>query len=75
MEATLFEMQLKKYIERLQNEEIEGIILCSNTVGDAPLETNKILKEYIEKYGPISNMEYKRQQRSTSCEVLLIFIV
>ena len=51
MESSLFEMQLKRYIEHLKNKEIDGIVFCSNTVGDAPLETNKILKEYIAKYG------------------------
>jgi len=51
MDIKLFELQLSKYFDLLREKKIEGIIFCSNTVGDAPLETNKILKEYISKYG------------------------
>ena len=51
MDITLFEKQLSKYFDLLRENKIDGIIFCSNTVGDAPLETNKLLKEYITKYG------------------------
>ena len=51
MDIKLFEMQLSKYFNLLRENKIDGIIFCSNTVGDAPLETNKLLKEYIAKYG------------------------
>lgn len=51
MDIKLFEMQLSKYFDLLRENKIDGIIFCSNTVGDAPLETNKLLKEYIAKYG------------------------
>ena len=51
MDSALFEMQLEKYFSLLERGEIEGIVFCSNTVGDAPIETNRIMKKYIEKYG------------------------
>lgn len=53
MEFELFKKQIDKYFNLLKDNKIEGIIFCSNTVGDAPLETNKLLKEYVEKYGNI----------------------
>lgn len=53
MDIKLFEKQLSKYFELLKENKIDGIIFCSNTVGDAPLETNQMLKEYIAKYGNI----------------------
>ena len=51
MDPVLFEMQLKHYFELLKAKEIEGIIFCSSTVGDADLESNRILKRYIEEQG------------------------
>ncbi len=51
MDSVLFDMQLNNYFELLKNRKIEGIVVCSSTVGDAPLDTNRILKEYISKYG------------------------
>lgn len=51
LDSSLFEMQLKKQFELLKDKSIEGVIVCSSTIGDAPLETNRILKEYITKYG------------------------
>ncbi len=53
MNINLFEKQMSKYFELLKENKIDGIIFCSNTVGDAPLETNRMLKEYIAKYGNI----------------------
>ncbi|MBE6762131.1 MAG: hypothetical protein E7551_07560 [Ruminococcaceae bacterium] len=55
MDPKIFENQLAYYFELLKNKEIEGIVFCSNTIGDMPLETNKILKEYIKKYSDIEN--------------------
>lgn len=51
MDPSLFEMQIKRYFELLCDKTIEGVIFCSNTLGDAPLETNRVLKEYVRKYG------------------------
>ncbi|MBO7297511.1 MAG: hypothetical protein J6U60_00525 [Clostridia bacterium] len=51
MDAVLFEKQLKHYFELLKSKRIEGVIFCSSTVGDADLETNKILKKYIREQG------------------------
>jgi len=51
MDSVLFEKQLSYYFDLLREKKIEGIIFCSSTIGDAELETNRILKEYIEKYG------------------------
>ena len=51
MDETLFRKQLSLYFDLLENGKIEGIIFCSNTIGDCDLETLKILKEYIAEYG------------------------
>lgn len=51
MNTALFKEQMECYFNLLISKRIEGVIFCSNTIGDATLETNKILKEYIEKYG------------------------
>ena len=53
MDITLFEKQLRRYFGLLKDGEIDGVIFCSNTVGDADLETNKLLKKYIAEYGDI----------------------
>jgi hypothetical protein len=51
MDSVLFEKQLKHYLDLLEEKKIEGIVFCSSTVGDADLETNKILKKYLAEYG------------------------
>ena len=51
MNPELFEQQLKRYLDILKNGEIEGIVFCSNTVGDADAEINRILKRYVIEYG------------------------
>ena len=51
MDSEVFEKQLKRYFELLLDKKIEGVIFCSSTIGDAELETNKILKKYIAEYG------------------------
>ncbi len=53
MDSLLFENQLSHYFELLKQKSIEGVVFCSSTVGDAPLETNKILKSYIKEQGQI----------------------
>jgi len=53
MDPVLFEMQLKYYFQLLRAGKIEGIIFCSSTVGDADLESNRILKRYIRQYGEL----------------------
>ena len=50
MRSDLFETQIKRYFEILKNGEIEGVVFCSNTVGDADTEVNRILKRYIMEY-------------------------
>ena len=47
----VFEGQLKDYFDMLLEKKIEGVIFCSGTIGDAELETNKILKNYLAEYG------------------------
>lgn len=47
----IFEAQIKDYFELILQKKIEGVIFCSSTIGDADLETNKILKKYIAEYG------------------------
>ncbi len=51
MNSHLFEKQLCRYFNLLKDNKIEGVIFCSSTIGDADLETNKILKRYIAQYG------------------------
>lgn len=51
MDSIAFEKQLKRYFGLLEAGKIEGIVFCSSTVGDADLQTNKILKRYIAEYG------------------------
>ena len=51
MNPELFENQLRLYFNYLRQGKTEGIIFCSGTVGDAELETNRILKKYIAQYG------------------------
>lgn len=51
MDSLLFEKQLSRYFEMLKTGELDGVIFCSSTLGDADLEVNKILKEYVRKYG------------------------
>ena len=51
MKPELFEMQLKLYADMLKMKKIEGIVVCSSTIGDADLDTNKILKDFLLKHG------------------------
>ena len=53
MDSALFTRQLETYFELLKKGRIEGVIFCSNTVGDADLESNKILKRAIAEQGDI----------------------
>jgi hypothetical protein len=51
MDTRLFTKQVEKYFDLLQANRIEGVIFCSNTIGDADLETNAILKKLIQDRG------------------------
>lgn len=51
MDISLFEKQLQHYFRLLISKKIEGVIYCSSTIGDADLETNRMLKKYINMYG------------------------
>ena len=51
MDTALFTRQLEAYIDLVKSGKIEGIIFCSSTVGDADLETNRILKRVIAEQG------------------------
>lgn len=51
MDPKLFRDQLNLYHSYLRQGTAEGIVFCSSTVGDADLETNRILKEFIARYG------------------------
>lgn len=51
MDAALFEKQVRRYFGLIEENAVDGVIFCSNTVGDADLETNKILKQCIAEYG------------------------
>ena len=51
MDASLFETQLNTYAKLLRRGKVEGIIFCSSTLGDANLETNRILRDFVKNYG------------------------
>lgn len=51
MDPELYKKQIEYYFDLLKNKEIEGVIFCSSTIGDANLETNKLLKKYISQQG------------------------
>ncbi len=51
MKPDLFEMQLMLYADMLKSKQVEGIIVCSSTIGDADLDTNKILKDFLLTHG------------------------
>ena len=53
MDINLFDRQVSKCFDMLKSKEIEGVIFCSSTLGDAELETNKLLKKYIAEQGDI----------------------
>ena len=50
MDEKLFEKQTRYYFDLLRKDETDGVIVCSSTIGDADLETNKVLKKLIEEY-------------------------
>ena len=51
MDGALFEKQIRRYFGLIENKAVDGVIFCFNTVGDADLETNRILKRCIAEYG------------------------
>ena len=51
MQLERFQKQLHTYVKLLEEGKIEGIIFCSGCVGDAPLLTNKYLKEFLAENG------------------------
>lgn len=53
MDPKLFETQLSHYFNLLKDGKIDGVIFCSSTIGDADLETNRILKKYVREQGDI----------------------
>ena len=50
LDPKLFEAQLSLYFDKLRDGSASGVIFCSSTLGDADLETNKILKDYVKKF-------------------------
>lgn len=53
MDPAAFEDQLALYFDLLKQQKAEGVIICSSTLGDADLETNRILKKYIREQGDL----------------------
>ena len=51
MDTARFEEEMRLAFDLLRRGEIAGSVFCSSTVGDADLETNRLLKAYVEKYG------------------------
>ncbi len=53
MDIKLFDKQMSHYFSLIRERQIEGVVFCSSTVGDADLETNALLKAYIKEQGQI----------------------
>ena len=53
MDTALFQRQIETYFGRLREKSVDGVIFCSGAIGDAKLETNRILKEAVKKYGEL----------------------
>lgn len=51
MDPVRFTRQLEHGLRKLKSGDIEGVVFCSSTVGDAPLETNRILKATLRRCG------------------------
>ena len=51
MKPELFKAQLDLYYRELTEKRVDGLVFCSSTLGDADLETNKILKEFVKAHG------------------------
>ena len=51
MKPELFKAQLDLYYRELTEKRVTGLVFCSSTLGDADLETNKILKEFVKAHG------------------------
>ena len=51
MDSELFRAQVARYFDLLKKKRIEGVVFCSNTLGDADLETNRILKQMLSEHG------------------------
>ena len=50
MDAKIFEKQTRRYFDLLKAEKTDGVVVCSSTIGDADLETNRVLKKLIKEY-------------------------
>lgn len=50
MDTDVFEKQTRCYFDLLKTDAADGVVICSSTIGDADLETNKVLKKLIEEY-------------------------
>lgn len=50
MDEKLFEKQTRHYFDLLMEDATDGVVVCSSTIGDADLETNRVLKKLIEEY-------------------------
>ena len=47
MDTELFKLQLQKCKELILAANMDGAVFCSSTLGDADLETNRILKQFV----------------------------
>ena len=50
MDAEVFEKQTRHYFDLLGEGKTDGVVVCSSTIGDADLETNRVLKKLIAEY-------------------------
>lgn len=51
MDIGLFRRQLREGREMILSGELEGMVFCSSTLGDADIETNRILKRWVAENG------------------------
>lgn len=51
MDMDFFKKQLHLYYEYVISKKAQGMVVCSSTLGDADLETNKVLKAFIKEKG------------------------
>jgi len=53
MDTDIYINQLEECKQLLLSRKIEGVVFCSSTLGDADIETNRILKAWVKENGDI----------------------
>ena len=50
MDGARLEEQLRLYFPLLETGRLRGLVVCSNTTGDADTEANRVLKRLVAEY-------------------------